>query len=141
MIWFSASISPCTLPPRVQIDDRVGAGREDVAGAEHVGAAEEDQAVAVGMGVGHVIDHHGFAVEEEILGGQEVFVVGPIGFGNLGWLPGCGLSHAVQDIGLGDDAGRPDGLARHAELGHCSVSAGMVGVDVRVDDPANRAVR
>ena len=93
------------------------------------------------MGRGHVIHHHGFAVEEEILGGHEVFVVGPIGFGNLGLVAGLRLSHAVQDIGLGDDAGRPDGLARHAELGHCSVSTGMVVMDVRVDDPANRAIR
>ncbi len=123
-----------------QVDDRIASGRKDIAGAQHVGSAEEHQAVAIGVRRGHVINHHRLAVEEEILAGQEVFVVGPSGFGNLGLIAGGRRGHAVQHVGLRDDSGRTNRLARHAELGHFRVSAGVIVVDVRVDDPANRPV-
>ena len=72
------SITPWTLPPLRAIDDRIARGDEDVAGDDHVGAAEEHDRVAVGVRRRLVIEHHGFAVEEDVL------LLGEVGVGRPG---------------------------------------------------------
>ena len=49
------------------------AGREDVAGADDVRSAEEDDAVAVGVRLRLVVEHDRFAVEVQVLRRREVF--------------------------------------------------------------------
>ena len=88
-----------------------------------------------------VINHYGLAVEEEILAGQEVLIIGPRGFRESS--AGCRAAGALMRFSTFECAtilGGPIDCVRHAELRHFRISAGVVGMDVRVDDPTNRPV-
>ena len=52
---------------RGEIDDGVIGGGEDVAGADDIVAAEEHDAIAVGMGGGLMQDVDAFAIEVQLL--------------------------------------------------------------------------
>ena len=55
------------IAARGDIDHGIRRGREEVAGADHVRLAEENDAVAIRMRVGDVDDLNAFAVEEDVL--------------------------------------------------------------------------
>ena len=51
------------LPPAREIDDRIIGGGENIAGRDDIGAAEENNAVAVGVSIGQVDDLDALAIE------------------------------------------------------------------------------
>ena len=55
------------LPPGGEIDDGVIGGGENIAGADDIGAAEEHDAIAVGVGRGLMQDVDAFAIEVQLL--------------------------------------------------------------------------
>ncbi len=129
----------------LQIDERIPAGREDVAGGDDIRAAEQHHAIAVGVGLRLMIDDHGFAVEAQILEGRRIFVLRKPGLRRRRFPRSGGLGHPVQHVRLGDDAHgllaieAPEiaHLRPFIALGQGVVSAHMVRVHVRVDDPIN----
>ena len=67
---FSASITPCSVPPRFDVDHRIAVEHEDVAGRHHVRLAEEHHHVAVGVRRRLVHDLDRLAGDEQrLLGG------------------------------------------------------------------------
>src|SRR6202044_4153429 len=60
----------------IHVDERISAGSENIAGADDVRTAKQNQAVAVGMGVRLVIDNDGLAIEVQVLGGWRGLVDG-----------------------------------------------------------------
>ena len=131
------------LPPRARSRNGIALGGEDVAYAEDVGAAEEHDAVAVGVGGGLVEDHYGFAVEEEVFGGGVVFVVGQAGLRRWGLAAGHRGGHAVQNIVVRDDGGSAAHYLRGSGGAHFLeglVAADVVAVHVGVDDVADGLV-
>ena len=87
-----------------EIDHGVAIGSEDVAGADDVGAAEEDQAVAVGVRGVRVLEDDGFVVEERPFVGV-IGVGGPEFLRRGSVLAAVGGGHAVENGDLGDDRG------------------------------------
>ena len=72
---FSASSSPCSVPPRSTSMNGKACRVDDVAGRNHVAAAEEHDGVAVGVRGGLVDDLNALAVQvHRVLAIAKVFV-------------------------------------------------------------------
>ena len=134
-IVFSAVDEPVDAAAGFEVDDGILLRRhEDVAGDEHVGAAEVDDDVAVGVRARNVVEEDGLAVEIEIAAGLEERVQRHLRDGPIGG------RHAREHVLVRDDRGRI-AVHGHAGLRDRLVAARVVEVRARVDDPANRPVR
>jgi hypothetical protein len=133
----------------VEVDDRIVGGSEEVAGADDVGLAEKDDAVAVGVGVREVDDLNTFAIEEDVFFIADECIRGPR-FGCNG-IRALRRAHAVEDVLVGNDLGTFGGIANicgdvaagdgTAGFAEGLVAVGVVAVHVRVDDVADRTFR
>ena len=118
----------------------------EIARHEHVRLAEEHHHIAVGVRVGHVNELHRLVVEEELvlqaeeglgrrgLNGQRRLLLGQPVAGVL-------VRDDLREVGrrLPRLAGEVAGDDRAAGRGHLGVAAGVIGVRMRVDDPADTA--
>jgi hypothetical protein len=124
------------------VEDGVAGRREEVAGRNHIRAAEEHHHVAVGVRIGLEQDLDRLAVEVNLLllreeGGRRQHLLRQLllAFG--------GALHAVQRVLVGDDTGRgaaaaPAPAGRAERLDDGGVAARVIRVHVRVDDVAQR---
>jgi hypothetical protein len=102
---------------------------------------EKHDAVSVGVRLGLVEDHHRFAVEEEVLGWREVFIVRQPGLRRRGLIAGDRLCHPVQNVFVRDDGRASSGGRRRSGRAHFLqrlVAAHMIRVYVGIDNVADR---
>jgi hypothetical protein len=116
------------------VENRITRRHEQLAGDEHVGAAEVHEDVAVTVRSRYVVQKDRFAVEVEIAPRLEEGVERHLGHG-----PVLGR-HAREHVLVRDDR-RRIAVDRHAGLRDGLVAARMLAVRARVDDPADRRVR
>ena len=135
------------------VEHRIADGREHVAGHDHVGPPEEDDAVAVGVRVRLVQHLHRLVVEEEVvLVVEERVARATRPRGRAVPPPATVGAHPVQHVLVRDDAGVAAGVAaeaaaerhavrpRRARLGQRLVAAGVILAGLGVDDEVNRLV-
>ena len=130
----------------LRTDHGIQRRREHVARADHVGAAEEHDAVAVRVRGGLVQDLDGLTVEVEVLLRNEERVGGPRRERRRRRLPAHAREHVLVRDHRGADAGVRD-RARHvaardraAGRRDLLVAADVVRMHVRVDHVADRLV-
>ena len=73
-MWFKRQNFSLHAAAVFDVDEGISVGRENIAGADHVRAAKQNHAVAIGVRVGLVINDDGFTVEVQVFGGRSVFV-------------------------------------------------------------------
>ena len=133
-----------------EVDRRIAIGDVNIAGADHIGTAEIDHGVAVGMRGGLMQQLDRLAVEVQILAAAEVGIAGLRNEGNLG-LAGRRIDHALEHVIVRQDLhDLPLQIARRvadvalilsaAEAGQRFVASGVLGMEVGVDDVAERLV-
>ncbi len=131
-----------------EIDDRVVGRREDIAGADDVGAAEEHNAITIGVGSGMMYDVDAFAIEVQLL-----LILTNVRWASHHlvtaladrWARSCASERycaqewrAVTSVfDIAGDIAADDGVSGHADF---LVTASMVGMIMRVDDVADRTV-
>ena len=135
----SAAISPWMLPPSVEIDERIRPGGEDIAGADDVRSAEEDDAVAVRVRLRLVVEDDRFAVEMQILRRREVFAPRQARNQRRCLLTRDRSGQAAEHVLVRDDVERLQWIGRLR--GERGVPAHVIRMDVRIDDDANRPFR
>ena len=136
----SASITPCSVPPRAGVDHRIAVQHEHVAGGHDVRLAEEDDQVAVGVGGGLVNHLDRLAGDEErLLRGRER--VGRQHRRRHRRRSVARIGHARERVLVRVDAralteDRVDGA--FGRLGERLVAADVIRIAAGVDDVANR---
>src|SRR5881628_524957 len=131
------------------VDDGVGNRREQVAGGDDVGPAEEYQAVAIGVGCGDMDDLDTLSVEKPVFIRRKSFCRPCV---KWRWgLTACRRTHFFEYVLMCDDGRRFRQTAgkqirelhrdRIAGFANRHVSASVIRMEMRIDDVSNRFVR
>src|SRR5437016_3084382 len=143
----------------LRVNDRITVGDEQISGADHIRPAEEHHQVAVCMSTRLVEDLNWFAVEKQLLllgekrrGGQRIVRRRRLASGRAIHPVERGLMCDDADCGIvvAASTATTTSTAYAAALPRCSdggfrfldscISAGMISVDMRIDNDSNRFV-
>src|SRR5262245_52744767 len=133
------------------VDHRIADRRENVTGADDLGMAEYDDAIAIGVGCRCAVDHQAFPVEErrKLVDLTEIADSWPTALWKRRLFPGRG-THAVEHVFVRDDRraryvgdGAPQAAAPYtgSRGRNLLVAADVLECRAGIDDVADRACR
>ena len=137
----------------VHFDHGIAIRAQDIAGADHIGVAEEHDAIAVGVRIRQVENLHAFAVEKlaELVGRRAERLGRPESVRHRSLACHAGLAHAMENVLMRDDLGcgrhahgrkrNADDLRFGGQLGEPFVPAGVIRIDAGIDNETNRLGR